>query len=209
VRWEDVGGLEVVKAAILETVELPLRHPHLFATGLRRRSGVLLYGPPGVARVVACAQGPLCMHCSARSLWWLRPALPGPCTCVLRLQAARLSGRPRRPGQARARRCWPRRSRPSARSTSSASRAPSSSTCTSASPSARRARAAAGAPVRPCMHAAACPGQDPPQASVPVQAGPDSHSTPLRRLPRCAPWPARGCARASRAAARGAGARGV
>ena len=47
VRWEDVGGLEDVKAAILETVELPLRHPHLFASGLRRRSGVLLYGPPG------------------------------------------------------------------------------------------------------------------------------------------------------------------
>lgn len=47
VRWEDVGGLEDVKAAILDTVELPLRHPHLFAQGLRRRSGVLLYGPPG------------------------------------------------------------------------------------------------------------------------------------------------------------------
>ena len=49
-RWEDVGGLEDVKAAILETVELPLRHPHLFASGLRRRSGVLLYGPPGKTR---------------------------------------------------------------------------------------------------------------------------------------------------------------
>jgi SpoVK/Ycf46/Vps4 family AAA+-type ATPase len=49
VQWEDVGGLEDVKAAILETVELPLRHPHLFAAGLRRRSGVLLYGPPGGA----------------------------------------------------------------------------------------------------------------------------------------------------------------
>lgn len=47
VRWEDVGGLASVKAAILDTVELPLRHPHLFAAGLRRRSGVLLYGPPG------------------------------------------------------------------------------------------------------------------------------------------------------------------
>ena len=47
VRWEDVGGLESVKAAILDTIELPLRHPHLFAAGLRRRSGVLLYGPPG------------------------------------------------------------------------------------------------------------------------------------------------------------------
>ena len=49
VRWEDVGGLSSVKAAILETVELPLRHPGLFASGLRRRSGVLLYGPPGEA----------------------------------------------------------------------------------------------------------------------------------------------------------------
>lgn len=47
VKWEDVGGLENVKEAILETVELPLQHPHLFAAGLRRRSGVLLYGPPG------------------------------------------------------------------------------------------------------------------------------------------------------------------
>jgi len=49
VRWEDVGGLAAVKAAILDTVELPLRHPGLFASGLRRRSGVLLYGPPGEA----------------------------------------------------------------------------------------------------------------------------------------------------------------
>ena len=47
VKWEDVGGLEHVKEAILETVELPLRHPELFASGLRRRSGLLLYGPPG------------------------------------------------------------------------------------------------------------------------------------------------------------------
>lgn len=49
-RWEDVGGLDDVKAAILDTVELPLRHPQLFAAGLRQRSGVLLYGPPGVLR---------------------------------------------------------------------------------------------------------------------------------------------------------------
>ena len=51
VRWDDVGGLEDVKRAILETVELPLKHPKLFASGLRRRSGVLLYGPPGSAPV--------------------------------------------------------------------------------------------------------------------------------------------------------------
>ena len=47
VRWEDVGGLEDVKRAILDTVELPLKHPDLFSGGLRRRSGVLFYGPPG------------------------------------------------------------------------------------------------------------------------------------------------------------------
>lgn len=49
VRWDDVGGLAGVKHAILETVELPLKHPELFAAGLRTRSGVLLYGPPGAS----------------------------------------------------------------------------------------------------------------------------------------------------------------
>lgn len=36
VRWEDVGGLAEVKADILDTVQLPLQHPELFAAGLRR-----------------------------------------------------------------------------------------------------------------------------------------------------------------------------
>lgn len=36
VKWEDVGGLAEVKAAILDTVQLPLQHPELFAAGLRR-----------------------------------------------------------------------------------------------------------------------------------------------------------------------------
>ncbi|KAK9814693.1 hypothetical protein WJX72_009974 [[Myrmecia] bisecta] len=52
VRWEDVGGLENVKQAILDTVELPLKHPSLFAAGLRQRSGVLLYGPPGTGKTL-------------------------------------------------------------------------------------------------------------------------------------------------------------
>ncbi len=47
VKWEDIGGLEDVKRGVLDTIELPLRHPTLFAAGLKRRSGVLLYGPPG------------------------------------------------------------------------------------------------------------------------------------------------------------------
>ncbi|MCH89055.1 peroxisome biogenesis protein 6-like, partial [Trifolium medium] len=41
VKWEDVGGLEDVKKSILDTVQLPLLHKDLFASGLRKRSGVL------------------------------------------------------------------------------------------------------------------------------------------------------------------------
>ncbi|CAI5536482.1 unnamed protein product [Closterium sp. Naga37s-1] len=58
VRWDDIGGLEDVKAAILDTIQvipqaqLPLRHRHLFASGLRQRSGVLLYGPPGTGKTL-------------------------------------------------------------------------------------------------------------------------------------------------------------
>ena len=39
VRWEDVGGLASVKKEILETVQLPLERPELFADGLKKRSG--------------------------------------------------------------------------------------------------------------------------------------------------------------------------
>ncbi|KAI5079525.1 hypothetical protein GOP47_0005004 [Adiantum capillus-veneris] len=52
VKWEDVGGLEDVKKAILDTVQLPLLHRDLFASGLRQRSGVLLYGPPGTGKTL-------------------------------------------------------------------------------------------------------------------------------------------------------------
>ncbi|KAL5059168.1 hypothetical protein RYX36_030772, partial [Vicia faba] len=51
VKWDDVGGLEDVKKSILDTVQLPLLHKDLFASGLRKRSGVLLYGPPGTGKV--------------------------------------------------------------------------------------------------------------------------------------------------------------
>jgi peroxin-6 len=39
VTWDDVGGLESVKQDILDTVQLPLEHPELFADGLKKRSG--------------------------------------------------------------------------------------------------------------------------------------------------------------------------
>lgn len=43
VRWEDVGGLAHVRDEIMDAIELPLKHPHLFPKG-RGRSGILLYG---------------------------------------------------------------------------------------------------------------------------------------------------------------------
>lgn len=46
VKWEDIGGLAHVKDVILEVIQLPLQRPELFQDG-RRRSGILLYGPPG------------------------------------------------------------------------------------------------------------------------------------------------------------------
>jgi peroxin-6 len=52
VTWDDVGGLEEAKRAILDTVQLPLRNRALFAKGGRRRSGALLYGPPGTGKTL-------------------------------------------------------------------------------------------------------------------------------------------------------------
>jgi len=39
VSWDDVGGLAHVKKDILDTIQLPLDHPELFADGLKKRSG--------------------------------------------------------------------------------------------------------------------------------------------------------------------------
>jgi transitional endoplasmic reticulum ATPase len=48
VRWDDVGGLEEIKAALREAIAWPLTHPGLFErAGLRPPRGILLYGPPG------------------------------------------------------------------------------------------------------------------------------------------------------------------
>ncbi|XP_077574973.1 peroxisomal ATPase PEX6 [Stigmatopora nigra] len=51
VRWEDVGGLERVKKDILDTLQLPLRHPQLSSLKLNR-TGVLLHGPPGTGKTL-------------------------------------------------------------------------------------------------------------------------------------------------------------
>jgi len=40
VGWDDVGGLVDVKNDILDTIQLPLEHPELFAKGMKKRSGL-------------------------------------------------------------------------------------------------------------------------------------------------------------------------
>lgn len=57
--YEDVGGMGDVIRRVREMIELPMRHPELFARlGIAPPKGLLLYGPPGtgktlLARVVA------------------------------------------------------------------------------------------------------------------------------------------------------------
>nr|CAD7430547.1 unnamed protein product [Timema monikensis] len=51
VIWDDVGGLGALRAEITRTVMLPLLHPKLLASGLRR-AGLLFYGPPGTGKTL-------------------------------------------------------------------------------------------------------------------------------------------------------------
>ena len=52
VHWQDIGGLDVVRKEILDVLELPYKHPHLFRSGYPRRQGILLYGPPGTGKTL-------------------------------------------------------------------------------------------------------------------------------------------------------------
>ena len=53
VQWDDIGGLEEAKAALIEAIELPNKHRDLFARyGKRPVRGVLLYGPPGCGKTM-------------------------------------------------------------------------------------------------------------------------------------------------------------
>ena len=48
VSWEDVGGLDEVRAKLREGIELPLKHPDAFRRlGIEPASGFLFYGPAG------------------------------------------------------------------------------------------------------------------------------------------------------------------
>lgn len=54
VRWEDIGGLSSVREEIMDAVELPLNYPELFEGS--RRSGILLFGPPGTGELNVSVQ---------------------------------------------------------------------------------------------------------------------------------------------------------
>ncbi|RKP21260.1 AAA-domain-containing protein [Rozella allomycis CSF55] len=46
-KWADIGGLESIKRNVMDTFLLPLHHPELFNSQIKKRSGILLFGPPG------------------------------------------------------------------------------------------------------------------------------------------------------------------
>ncbi len=53
VKWNDIGGLEMIKQELKEAVEWPLKHPDAFKNlGIRPPRGVLLYGPPGTGKTL-------------------------------------------------------------------------------------------------------------------------------------------------------------
>ena len=53
VHWEEVGGLDEVKQALIEAVEWPIKRPEIFTSmGIRPPKGILLHGPPGCGKTL-------------------------------------------------------------------------------------------------------------------------------------------------------------
>lgn len=53
VLWSDIGGHREAKRRIIEAIELPYKHPKLFAAyGKRPPKGILLWGPPGCGKTL-------------------------------------------------------------------------------------------------------------------------------------------------------------
>jgi len=43
VKWEDIGGLESVKSELINSIQLPLKFPHLFSAGIKRSGSQRLH----------------------------------------------------------------------------------------------------------------------------------------------------------------------
>lgn len=52
VTWDDIGGVDIIKGEIMDTIDMPLRYPELFRSGSKQRSGILFYGPPGTGKTL-------------------------------------------------------------------------------------------------------------------------------------------------------------
>jgi len=53
IKWEDIGGLEKIKAELKETVEWPIKHASSFERlGIKPPKGILIYGPPGTGKTL-------------------------------------------------------------------------------------------------------------------------------------------------------------
>lgn len=53
VKWSDIGGLEDVKQELRESIEWPMRYPHVFEKmGIEPPKGILLFGPPGTGKTL-------------------------------------------------------------------------------------------------------------------------------------------------------------
>ena len=65
VRWDDVVGLDDVRRALIESIEMPLLHADLLKEyKLKPAKGLLLFGPPGCGKtlIVRAASGELKAH---------------------------------------------------------------------------------------------------------------------------------------------------
>lgn len=53
VHWDEIGGLDEAKQALIETVEWPQKFPEAFeSVGIRPPKGILLYGMPGTGKTM-------------------------------------------------------------------------------------------------------------------------------------------------------------